>query len=181
MQLTIDLDKLSTKDLSVNEYLTLLSVYYKTKAITIPYTDRKMDYFSLQEKKYLVISGNSVSLTPKALSLMGIFGRDYVSLAMDIRSIFPKGSKAGKYPWKSTVKSLTDKLKKLDKSFGMSEYTDEQILAVVNQYVGRFTSTDMDRGMQIASYFVEKDGESALMAWLQMEPEKEFKSTEIKL
>ena len=46
MQLIIDTDKLSKKNLSVNEYLTLLSIYYKSKNNSIDYVDRKVDYFS---------------------------------------------------------------------------------------------------------------------------------------
>jgi hypothetical protein len=182
MQLIIDLDKLDKRGLTVNEYLTLLSIYYKGKDIPINYIDRKADYFALQGKKYLEINGSTVSLTPISMSLLAPAGRDYVGLAMAVREQFPKGSKAGRYPWKGVVKTLVEKLKKLDKAYGMDEFSDEDIIRSTTLYVSRFTQNDMDKGMQIAPYFLEKDGNSSLMSWLQMEPEKDdHKSTEYKL
>lgn len=182
MQIIIDLDKLAKHGLSVNEYMTLLSIYYKAKNVDVNYIYRKTDYFVLQEKRYLEINGSLVSLTQQAISLLAPSGRDYVALAMAIREQFPKGSKAGRYPWKGVVKSIVTKLKTLDKSYGMDEFTDEDIIKATTLYVSRFNQNDMDRGMQIAPYFLEKEGNSALMSWLQMEPERdERKSTEIKL
>ena len=183
MQIIIDIDKIEKKGLSVNEYITLLSIYYKTKSIKINYLDRKADYFSLRDKGFIVINGSSVVLTPESIVLIEGRGRDYIQLATSIREIFPKGTKNGKYPWKGTVKAIVEKLKKLDKSYGMSEYSDEEILNITKRYVNRFSFTDMDRGMQIATYFVEKDGDSSLMSWLSMEEQKfESKaSMEIKL
>lgn len=183
MQIIIDIDKLGKKDLSVNEYITLLSVYYKTKSVKINYVDRKSDYFSLRDKGYLIINGSSVVLTPQSLILIEGRGRDYIQLATSIRDIFPKGTKNGKYPWKGTVKAIVEKLKKLDKSYGMSDYSDEEIISVTKRYINRFSFADMDRGMQIATYFVEKDGDSSLMSWLSMEEQKfETRSSmEIKL
>lgn len=182
MQIIIDLDKLDKKNLSVNEYITLLSVYYKTKDIQINYIDRKTDYFTLRDKGFIVINGSSVILTPQSILVIEGRGRNYVQLTESIREQFPKGLKSGKYPWKGTVKSIVDKLKKLDKSHGLSEYSDNDIIKVVSSYVNRFSLTDMDRGMQIAQFFIEKDGNSSLMAWLTMEEQTyETKSMEIKL
>lgn len=183
MIITVDLDRLNKRSLSINEYLTILSIYYKGKNIPINYTERKSDYFSLQEKEYLEINGSIVRLTLKSIALLEGSGRDYVQLAMSIRAIFPKGSKGGKYPWKGTVKAIVDRLKKLDKNYDLSDYSDEDILKVVTSYVNRFTMSDMDRGMQIATYFIEKDGDSSLMSWLSMEESEEIKtkSMEIRL
>jgi len=182
MQIIIDLDKLNKKDLSVNEYITLLSVYYKTKELQINYIDRKSDYFTLRDKGYLVINGSSVVLTPQSVTLIEGRGRDYLQLAISIRDLFPKGSKAGKYPWKGTIKTIVEKLKKLDKSHDMSDFTDGEIVEAVYKYVNRFSLADMDRGMQIAPFFIEKEGNSSLMAWLSMEEQSfETKSMEIKL
>ena len=182
MQIVIDTDKLIKRDLSVNEYLTLLSLYQKNISREINYSPKKNDFLTLNAKGYLNISGSSVALTDKALRLILGQERDYNQLAISIRDIFPKGSKNGKYPWKGTVKTIADKLKKLDKSHGLNEFSDQEILSVVVRYVNRFSLADMDRGMQIAPYFIEKEGDSSLMAWLNMEDEKiDTKSMEIKL
>lgn len=182
MVIQIDLDKLKKRDLSVNEYLTMLSIYYEGRKQSINYTNRKCDYFTLSSKEYIIIDGSTVNLTQKAINTIEGSGRDYVTLALAIREVFPKGSKGGKYPWRGTVKSIVDRLKKLDKTQNLSDYSNEDILKVVNSYVNRFSLTDMDRGMQISSYFIEKDGESSLMSWLGMEePEINSKSMEIRL
>jgi hypothetical protein len=78
---------------------------------------------------------------------------------------------------------LVDKLRKLDKGHGMADFTNEQIIAVCKEYVDKFNPMTMDRGMQIAPYFIEKEGNSALMSWLEKEDDVkiERKSMEIKL
>ena len=183
MQIIIDTDKLTKRGISINEYLLLLSIYHQQNNRSIDYIERRADYLSLQSKGYLSLDGAMVSLLPRALYLIEGIGRDYTQLANSIRECFPKGSKDGKYPWRGTIKIIVDKLKKLDKGHGMGDYTNDQILAVCKEYVDQFNHMTMDRGMQIAPYFIEKDGNSTLMAWLEKEDEVVIitKSMEIKL
>ena len=183
MQIVIDTERISRRGLSINEYLTLYSIYQKQNNKSIDYTDRKVDYLSLASKGYISIDGATVSLLPRSLYLIEGIGRDYTQLATAIRECFPKGSKDGKYPWRGTIKILVDKLRKLDKSHGMADYNNDQILAVCRDYVSQFNVMTMDRGMQIAPYFVEKEGNSTLMSWLEKEDEPSIQtnSMEIKL
>ena len=183
MIISIDTDKLDRKGISVNEYLTLLSIKFQQSGKSIDYIDRKVDYLSLSSKGYISIDGATVSLLPRAISLIDGKGRDYIELASKIRQIFPTGNKDGKYPWRGTLKSIVDKIKKLDKSYGLSKYSDEDILSACSSYVSKFGFKDMDRGMQIAPYFIEKEGISSLMSWLENKEEIkiESKSWEIKL
>ena len=183
MQIIIDTDKLTKRNISINEYLLLLSIYHQQNNRSIDYAERRADYLSLQSKGYLSLDGAMVSLLPRSLYLIEGIGRDYTQLANDIRECFPKGSKDGKYPWRGTIKIIIDKLRKLDKGHGMGDYTNDQILAVCKEYVDQFNHMTMDRGMQIAPYFIEKDGNSTLMAWLEKEDEviTSTKSMEIRL
>lgn len=183
MQIVIDTDKISKRGLSINEYLSLLLIYNKQNGKSIDYSERKADYLSLSAKGYILIDGAMVSLLPRSLYLIEGIGRDYIQLATDVRECFPRGSKDGKYPWRGTIKVIVDRLRKLDKGHGMSDYTNEQIITVCREYVNQFNQMTMDRGMQIASYFIEKEGNSALMAWLEKEDDSiiERKSMEIKL
>lgn len=183
MQIIIDTERLSRRGININEYLLLLSIYYKQNNKSIDYIERKADYLSLQSKGYLSLDGAMVSLLPRSLYLIEGIGRDYVQLATDIRECFPKGSKDGKYPWRGTIKIIVDKLRKLDKGHGMGDYTNDKIIAVCREYVNQFNHMTMDRGMQIAPYFIEKDGNSTLMAWLEKEDEPAIQtnSMEIKL
>lgn len=183
MQIIIDTERISRRGLSINEYLTLYSIYQQQNGRSIDYTDRKVDYLSLASKGYISIDGATVSLLPRSLYLIEGIGRDYTQLAIAIRECFPKGSKDGKYPWRGTIKILVDKLRKLDKGHGMSDYTNDKIVSVCREYVGQFNLNTMDRGMQIAPYFIEKEGNSTLMAWLEKEDEPMVsnQSMEIKL
>jgi len=183
MQIIIDTERLKKRDINVNEYLLLFSIYSQQNGRSIDYMERKADYLSLSSKGYISIDGAMVNLLPRSLYLIEGIGRDYTQLATDIRECFPKGSKDGKYPWRGTIKSLVDKLRKLDKGHGMGDYANEQIVAVCKNYTDQFNLMTMDRGMQIAPYFIEKDGNSTLMAWLEKEDEviTTTKSMEIKL
>jgi hypothetical protein len=183
MQIIIDTERISRRGLNINEYLTLFVIYSKQNNKDVEYTDRRIDYLSLSQKGYILIDGATVKLLPKALYLIEGIGRDYVQLATQIRECFPKGSKDDKYPWRGTIKSIVDKLRKLDKGHGMSDYTSDQVLKACSEYVSKFNQITMDRGMQIAPYFIEKEGSSTLMAWLEKEEEVmiERKSMEIKL
>jgi hypothetical protein len=183
MQIIIDTERLSRRGININEYLLLLSIYSQQNNKSIDYIERKADYLSLQSKGYLSLDGAMVSLLPRSLYLIEGIGRDYTQLATDIRECFPRGSKDGKYPWRGTIKIIVDKLRKLDKGHGMGDYTNDQILTSCREYVSNFNQMTMDRGMQIAPYFIEKDGNSTLMAWLEKEDEviTTTKSMEIKL
>lgn len=167
MNIIIDTAKLSRRGLSINEYLALIKIYNILKGKDIVYTERKGDYISLADKGYVIIEDGNVILTNKALSLIQGRSRDYESLAVIIRELFPKGKKNNKWPWKSTIKSIVTKLKKLDNHYGMSEYSDDAVVNATKSYIGSFTLTDMDAGMSLANYFVEKDDNSLLMGILE--------------
>jgi hypothetical protein len=185
MKINIDLARLKKKKLTINQYLLILKIYYKTKSLELPFTEHKGDYLHLRDSGFLYIDGSSVGLKKQAVDFVEDNGdRDYDDLATQIRELFPKGAKADKWPWRSTVKDLSHRLAKLDKSFGLSDYTDDQILMTTENYVNRFSSKDMDSGMQICKYFIEKDGSSTLMDLLGMigeEPQKQSTSSIIKL
>lgn len=186
MNINIDLLKISKRGLNVNQYLLLLKIYYRTKGKSFNFKETKVDYLYLRDNGFLVLEGNNVQLKGKAVNLIeGNTKRDYETLASKVREIFPKGAKSGRYPWRASVKDLTTKLKKLDKHYDMSVYSDDVIIKTAESYVNRFTLQDMDSGMQICKYFLEKDNSSSLMDLLAMteeEPDKkESKSTITKL
>jgi len=169
MKINIDLTKLQKRKLNVNQYLLLLKIYYQTKTVDIPFVETRGDYLYLRDNGFLMINGSAVRLKDQAVNLIEDNGeRDYEDLANQIRELFPKGAKAGKWPWRSTTKDLAMRLRKLDKSFDLGDYTDDQILMTTENYINRFNTRDMDSGMQICKYFIEKDGSSSLMDLLIM-------------
>lgn len=184
MKINIDLIKLGRKNLTINQYLLLLKIYYQGRDKEIAFREIKSDYLFLRDSKFLTIDGSTVTLTKKAINLIeGIGERDYEDLAESIRELFPKGAKAGKWPWRSSIRDLSDRLRKLDKSDELGNYSNDEILSAAASYVNRFTTRDMDAGMQICKYFINKDGSSTLLDILSMQEDKieEIKSTTIKL
>ena len=185
MQITIDLSKLNKKKLTINQYLLLLKIYYRSKEVNLEFTEIKADYLFLRDNGFLVIDGSAVILQKKAINLIeGTSGRDYELLAQQIREMFPRGAKGGKYPWRASIKDLSARLKKLDKHHELDNYSNDIVLKTVDSYVNKFTIRDMDSGMQICKYFLEKDGSSSLMDLLSMQeeqPSKEDRQLKIKL
>ena len=171
MNITIDTAKLDKLGLSINDYLTILQIHSRLRSKDINYVTRPIDYMSLRDRGYLSIRGSNISLTEKGANLIESKSRDYVTLAEQIRELFPKGRKDDKYPWRGTLRILSDRLKKLDKSFGLSAYSDQAIIDATKEYTSKFI---MDyTGMRICPYFLLKDGGSDLMAWLENEDEEE--------
>lgn len=170
MEIVIDTIKLSKRKLSIIQFLVIYTLYNLNKDITIDFDISKVensDIIDLEAKGYIEINGGSISISKKGINFVEGRGRNYEELAIKIREEFPSGKKNNKYPWRGIVKSIVDKLKKLDRSYGLSIYTDNEIINAVKDYVGQFNSTNMDTGMQICPYFLEKNNTSNLIAWLE--------------
>lgn len=170
MKIEIDTNKINAKKLNINEYLTLLSLYYNSKEESIDYVMGINHVVKLEKIGYVEAVDNYLyKITEKGISIIEGKKRNYDELAEKIRELFPKGKKANKYPWRSSVRDLVPRLKRLDNVHDMKEYDNEEIVACVEKYVNSFTQNDMDAGMQICRYFIEKDGVSALMDNLSVE------------
>ena len=177
MKINIDTDKLDKKKLTINQYLLLLKIHYQLKGIKLDFTETKSDYLLLRDSGFIEIDGSNVILTERSINFLDDSKfRDYDELAHELRMKWPAGLKGGKWAWRATVKDLASRLQKLDKNHGMIKYTDEQILSTADGYIRRFrTGDDMDRGMQVCKYFIEKDGTSALMELLEVIDERDTK------
>ena len=169
MKLEIDTTLLEKKGLNINEYLTLLKTYNNINGEDIDYSPHKLEYLSLKNKEYVTLAGSNVSLTEKGLRLFNKTTRDYIALADELRGMFPKGRKDNRYPWRGTLRTLSDRLSKLDKYYGLAEYSDEAIIGATKDYVSNF---GMDKtGMRICPYFLLKDQNSDLLSWLEDDKE----------
>ena len=175
MKIVVDLTYLKKIKLSVNEYLSLLTLANSE----ITYQINKSDYLSLQDKGLIQLNGNNVSILEKGIKIIEgkAESRQYEDLAEQLRVIYPIGKKGGKWPWRGYSRDIVDRLKKLDKNFDLRKYSDEQIIAAVKDYVSKFNARDMDMGMQLLQYFIEKEGNSALIAWLESDDKPEIKAS----
>lgn len=169
MNIQIDTLKLKKKGLNINEYLTLLKIYNNINEEDIDYSPHKLNYLSLKDKKYISIEGSNIRLLKKAIKLFETTVRDYITLAEEIRKLFPSGKKDNRYPWRGSLRTLSDRLSKLDKYFGLDKYTDEAIIEATKDYISNF---ELDKtGMRICPYFLLKDQNSDLVSWLENEKE----------
>lgn len=177
MKIIIDLVFLRKVKLTVNEYLTLIIINSPEK--NIPYKGQKIDYLSLDQKELIKLVGSTASITARGLEILeGIAElRPYEDLVEELRVLYPQGKKSGKWPWRGYSRDILVRLKKLDKSAGLDKYTNADLINAVKEYVGQFTLQDMDRGMQLLQYFIEKDGNSTLIAWLESDDKETLKTS----
>lgn len=167
-KIIIDLAFLKRVKLNINEYISLIQLENKG---TLPFTIQKLDYLSLSQKGCITLNGTNVSITELGNQIItgNVDLRPYEEFVEELRAIYPSGRKDGKWPWRGFSKDIVTKLKKLDKSSGLDKYTNEQIVESVKNYVNQFSPKDMDKGMQLLQYFIEKNGNSTLLSWLEDE------------
>ena len=173
MKIVIDLAFLKRVKLNINEFLSLLTLENKD----LPYSIPKSDYLSLVQKGCIILAGTNVTITDLGHRIISGESdlRQYEEFAEDLRIVYPSGRKDGKWPWRGYSKDIVTKLKKLDKNSGLDKYSDEQIVEAVKNYVSQFTPKDMDKGMQLLQYFIEKNGNSTLLSWLEADESEKLK------
>nr|DAX57602.1 MAG TPA: hypothetical protein [Crassvirales sp.] len=97
-----------------------------------------------------------------------------VSLAQQMKAIFPKGKKAGtSYYWADGLALIVRRLKLFFKKYG-NEYTDEQIIQATKKYVEGFNGNYTY--MRLLKYFIfkekvgasgEVEGDSELISYIE--------------
>lgn len=78
----------------------------------------------------------------------------FTSLAMGLRKLWPPGEKDGKYPWRDSVKNLTERLKLLWQLRGLREYPEETVLSVARRYLAQYENNT--KYMMLLKYFIMK-------------------------
>lgn len=78
----------------------------------------------------------------------------FTSLAMALRNLWPAGEKAGKYPWKGSVKEIATRLNKLWSIRKLGNYSLEDCLVVARKYLSQFE--DDTKYMKTLKYFILK-------------------------
>lgn len=159
----INEDKLGK--LNINQYLTLLKIYYKYLGKSLNYSIDSSDLNSLVDNKYLEYKESSYKITKKGLYILDIKGRDYNRLAEGLREIYPKGNKDYKWAWKAPVKEVVKRLKKMDDLYGTLEYSNDTIIKVVSNYINGFNSPSYN-GMQLLKYLILKEKEGSMTSTL---------------
>lgn len=171
MVINVNLQLLKEKEITVNQFFILLYYYLQNKE-TLAFTFSWEEVVKLSKLGFLVIysiNSKSVGLTSKSQTLINkVLGQkiaDVQNLASQMRELFPKGIKPGaNQSWRGSVSCLVGKLNTFFRKYG-NDWTTQEVLNATQRYVDNF-GDDM-RFMQTLKYFIEKDGESTLLSYLE--------------
>lgn len=145
MKITINTNVLQKYNLTLEQYLVLLTSYYHLDCNTIQdeLVDKGLAERNLFKDFPPVISDNTKSLIAKIIiesddKLLSCPIKDFESLAETLQQYYPEGIKAGKtYPWRGTVSEIAQKLRTLVVKHGFS-FTSEEAMQAVEEYVSSF-------------------------------------------
>lgn len=132
----------------------------------ISVTNKGMELLRDIEEKSLAVKKNTNNI--------------YIETAREMREIFPQGRKNGTaYLWRDSENAIATRLEKLFKSNKITP-DKEKIIAATKAYVDSFKGNYTY--MQLLKYFIIKDGDSQLLAYLENinnleEEDKEWQTT----
>jgi hypothetical protein len=166
IKINIDTTILEGQGVTINELLALI----KVKHPKISFTFSPIIFTGLMEKGLAKIVIGFPEITPKGKELIAMFSSDIEdnigNLAKNLMDLFPSGKKGGLYYWKGNLSEVETKLKTFFKKYGTS-YTEEQIELATSKYIKSFDDTNRDKAMMLLKYFIEKNGTSTLLSYLE--------------
>lgn len=177
MRLVIDTEKIKNSDLSISEFLFILSCYLEdpitSSTYKIPHSKDYITCEGVDEYGRLEL----FSINPKGEdAILGIMADteiqeqkkidEFDDIASAIIEIYPKGRKEGtNYLWRDSKVSIARRLKTLATKYGVS-FTKEQAMKATKNYVDSFNG--MYRTMRLLKYFIYKieikDGKEELVS-----------------
>lgn len=145
MKIPINTNVLKKYDLSLEQFLVLLSGYFNL--------DYRKIHGELEEKKLIdrnlfsefppVLSDNTKNLVAKIIvesddRLLNCPIKDFEALAENLQACYPDGIKPGKtYSWRGDVETIAQKLRTLVARFDF-DFTEEEAISAVKEYVSSF-------------------------------------------
>lgn len=169
MKITIDTDKIEDSNLTIDEAMYLVSLYFKKKIcldtfkslcnkgmITYDFISNgfaentRINQYGINTIEALVLNSEIQQLVP----IDNIQKDRFMVLADKLRELYPKGRKEGTaYQWRDSTTVIALKLKTLVRKFG-ANFTDEQAINAVKRYVDSFNGNY--KYMQLLKYFISK-------------------------
>lgn len=164
MKYVIDTDKLDQYNITKDELLYCLSLYWNAKITNSTVTSCNMKgmlYTDLDENNQYVISLNKTgtdtleSYFSDCQIVENKEGKDRFEILADkLREIYPKGKKDGTaYQWRDSTKIIANKLKAVVRYYKTS-FTDEEAITATKKYVEGFNGNYTY--MQLLKYFISK-------------------------
>lgn len=171
-ELKIDIDKLKELGITPQQYFLAKLIFTQDKEalewLSTIENDDQITYnlYKLYQKGYLDLDPEVSSYVFHFDSMkVNIFDdqvieKDEFTVFMDEwYALWPKGVKTGGYLVRSGLSDCAKKMKKFMKEH--KNFTKEIIFDVTRKYIHEFKKKDYDR-MQLAGYFISKDGKSTL-------------------
>ena len=164
MKITIDTEILQRNNLTLGEFLVMLSGYcdvrYKENFDRL--VEKNLINRNLFDKDSMVLSNNTRDLIAKVLmeSDARVMGYDlnFEELARKLQDIYPQGNKQGTtYNWKDNTAVIAFKLRTLVAKYGFM-FTEEEAIKATREYVGSFG--DDNRNMKLLKYFILRTGKN---------------------
>ena len=145
MKITINTNVLSKYNLSLGQFLVLLSGYYNLDCDTIQkeLIDKRLIEKNLFHDYPPVLSDNTKNFVAKIIvesddRLLSCPIKDFEALAETLQQFYPDGKKPGKtYSWRGTVEEIAQKLRTLVVKYNFT-VTIEEAMEAVEEYVSSF-------------------------------------------
>ena len=166
MRVTIDTEKLK-KDGNADETLYLLSLFLGCPVTVNTFEmARQMGYLKFNQPydrmfplpKDIQLSETGKYTIESALASLNTAGASndrLVTLANNLRKLFPAGKKPGyAYTWRDSESCIVDRLKKFFLKYG-DNHTDDEIIEATRRYVNSFNGDY--KYMQLLKYFIWKN------------------------
>ena len=146
MKLTINTEILKKYNLTLEEYLVLLTGYYGKDYSRgcDSLLDKGLISPNLFYQTAIVLSDNTKNLIAKIMMESDDravnSGIDFEGLAAKLQSVYPAGIKPGKtYSWRGTIEEIAQKLRTLVVKHDFT-FTEEEAIAATKEYVSCFQS-----------------------------------------
>lgn len=160
MKISIDVEALYNRGLSLEEFLVILPEYFN---VDYGSTIAKLTQKGIAEKNLygtspIVLSDNTRDLIAKCLidSEDSIINNpiDFTSLAYKLQQLYPKGTKPGTtYSWRGNTDDIAFKLKVLVVKHHFT-FTEKEAIAATKEYVSSYEHSD--KYLQLLKYFILK-------------------------
>lgn len=168
MIFTIDIELLKNQDYEFEEVLYLFLLEYGKSPVVIP--PEILQKLSTRQLVYNTLGG--IAITPLGRDTLNkltfyqvsVKKADYKPLAIKLQNIYPEGRKGETaYYWRGSMPEIVKKLQTFFAKY--PKVTEEQVIQATTNYVTVFKANTTY--MQLLKYFIEKDGNSTLMAYIE--------------
>lgn len=184
MGVRINFAHLPKHGITQKEYYLLLALYANNNFPCNPLIE--VLYKNLIDRGFVIATEVVLNLTTSGRKLIkqtayAVEDTEYLvsieDLAKKLREMFPEGKKGNTpYYWRGNSKEIETKLSDFLKK--NPEYTEEQIIKATQRYLNSYLSKNDLTYMNLLKYFIEKDGNSILLTFLEnyKEDEEEVKT-----